>query len=322
MVDSEVEKFTRFTVYLPLDMEAYRAQERFLPEQTQRQAQLQLPISAEQGLPGQAKEAIDEQKPDKPQILLVEDNPELRSMMREVLVKNYVILEAEHGGKGFQLALEKQPQIIISDILMPEVDGISLLKQLKNEVTTQHIPVFLLTAKVDDEVKRESIQLGAEDFIEKPFSMDFLEWKVANTLKTQKILEEKYSKVITAAPTEVELESPDERLIQELVQLIEDHLDDPRLSVEFLADKVSMSRANLYRKLQKIIGETPVSFIRKLKLQRAQQILAMNKFYISEVAYMCGFKNQRYFSKCFVKAFGCTPTQFMKEMETAETLEG
>ena len=322
MVDSEVEKFTRFTVYLPLDMEAYRAQERYLPEQTQRQAQLQLPISAEQGLPGQAKEAIDEQKPDKPQILLVEDNPELRSMMREVLVKNYVILEAEHGGKGFQLALEKQPQIIISDILMPEVDGISLLKQLKNEVTTQHIPVFLLTAKVDDEVKRESIQLGAEDFIEKPFSMDFLEWKVANTLKTQKILEEKYSKVITAAPTEVELESPDERLIQELVQLIEDHLDDPRLSVEFLADKVSMSRANLYRKLQKIIGETPVSFIRKLKLQRAQQILAMNKFYISEVAYMCGFKNQRYFSKCFVKAFGCTPTQFMKEMETAETLEG
>lgn len=326
LVESQLEMFTRFEVYLPLSSDQYAEHERRespMPVLKDQIASLPEPMPEDNFSPIDA--APDQYDAatvfgSKPSILLVEDNSELRSMMREILVKNYTVLEAEHGGKGFELALKEQPQIIISDILMPEVDGISLLKRLKEQAATRHIPVFLLTAKVNDEVKRESIQHGAEDFIEKPFSMDFLEWKVANALKTRKILEEKYSKKITTAPSEVELESPDEKLIQELVQLVEDHLNDPKLSVEFLADQVGMSRANLYRKLQKILDETPVAFIRRLKLQRAQQILAMKKFYVAEVAYMCGFKSQRYFSKCFVKEFGYTPTQYASQVEELDVI--
>lgn len=321
-VASELNTYTRFTVHLPLAADQYPAEVQtstsevvtvgpIIGSAAQLNGGEKVPVPR----PVTHREQLVSPYPEKPRVLLVEDNPDLRHMMREILEKHYTILEAENGKIGFDQAVNEQPQIIISDVLMPEVDGIGLLKKLKGESKTRHIPVFLLTAKVNDEVKRESIQLGAEDFIEKPFSMDFLEWKVANALKTRKILEEKYSKKITAAPSEIELESPDEKLVQDLVQLIEDHLNDPRLSVEFLAGQVGMSRANLYRKVQKILGETPVSFIRKLKLERARQILSMNKFYVSEVAYMCGFKSQRYFSKCFVKAFGYTPTQFAAQQE-------
>lgn len=315
-VDSRPEEFTRFEVLLPLERSQYNDREcagnqeplLFVPAISESGA-----FTEEEILSPSPEPVKVNQQAGKPTVLLVEDNRELRKMMQEILREYYVVLEAGNGREGFDLALNEQPQIIISDILMPVEDGITLLKRLKLHHATLHIPVFLLTAKVTDDVKRESIQLGAEDFIEKPFSMEFLQWKVANALKTRRLLEQKYSRVITTAPSEVELESPDERLVRDLVQLIEDHMEDPKLSVEFLAGQVGMSRANLYRKLQKIMNETPVSFIRKLKLQRAQQILAMDKFYISEVAYMCGFKSQRYFSKCFVREFGCTPSQFQEE---------
>lgn len=311
-VASRPDEFTRFTVHLPLQKQAYHSSEigqvePGLPPRMLHEAQ-------QADMPETSPAAVVKPREyQKASILLVEDNEELRNMMKEVLSNHYQVLEAGDGNSGFHAALKYRPDLIISDILMPEEDGISMLRRLKAEETTVHIPVFLLTAKVTDEVKRESLQLGAENFIIKPFSMDFLEWRIANTLKTRKLLEEKYSKVISATPSAVELESPDERLIRELVQLVEDHLEDPRLNVVFLANQVGMSRANLYRKLQKITGDTPVNFIRQIRLKRAKQILEMNKFHISEVAYMCGFKSHRYFSRCFAKEYGCTPKKFVME---------
>ena len=174
----------------------------------------------------------------------------------------------------------------------------------------------MLTAKSSVETKIKCLSLGADDYIEKPFSLEFVKWKVKNTLLSRKELKAKYSKIITAEPTDIEVDSNDERFIKKLVQIIENSMNDNLLRVEFLASEVGMSRANLYRKLQAINGETPVNFIKQIRLKRAAQLLKKNKMYISEVAYMTGFNNQKYFSKCFSKEYGTSPTNYVKEFAT------
>jgi len=159
----------------------------------------------------------------------------------------------------------------------------------------------MLTARNAEDVKIKCLSLGAEDFIEKPFSFNFLKWKVKNALTTRKNMKKEFGKVINPVPSDIKIESKDERFIQRLIGIIENSIDDDVLSVEFLASEAGMSRANLYRKLQVIMNDTPVNFIKKIRLKRAAQLLKKNKLYISEVAYMTGFNNQKYFGKCFRK---------------------
>tara|TARA_R110002033_G_scaffold56697_1_gene105674 strand:- start:390 stop:1010 length:621 start_codon:yes stop_codon:yes gene_type:complete len=202
---------------------------------------------------------------------------------------------------------------------MPIEDGISMLKRVKENNDINSIPIFMLTAKNSDETKIECLSLGAEDYIEKPFSLEFVKWKVKNALMTRQDLKEKYSKIITFEPSDIEVDSNEERFIKKLIQIVEDSMDDHLLSVEYLASEVGMSRANLYRKLQAIVNDTPVNFIKQIRLKRAAQLLKKNKMYISEVAYMTGFNNQKYFSKCFSKEFGKSPTEFAKQYTTETT---
>lgn len=179
----------------------------------------------------------------------------------------------------------------------------------------EHVPIFMLTAKDSEETKIQCLSLGATDYIEKPFSPEFVKWKVKNMLFSRKSLKDKYSKVISVETSEVELVSNDEKLIKKLMTIVEDSLEDGSLSVEYLAQEVGMSRANLYRKLQAILGETPVNFIKKIRLNRACQLLKKNSMYISEVAYMTGFSNPKYFAKCFSKEFGVSPKEFCRQHE-------
>ena len=174
----------------------------------------------------------------------------------------------------------------------------------------------MLTAKVTEEAKKQSIKLGATDFIEKPFSLEFLKWKIKNNLSYQDSLMELYSKKITAEPMKVALESPEEILIKTIVKTIEKNIANPQLSVESLAHDVGMSRANLYRKIQKIMNDTPVNLIKKMRLKRAKQILDLNKFYVGEIAEMTGFKSQRYFSVCFQKEYNMTPMEYTKSIKS------
>nr|WP_299074475.1 two-component regulator propeller domain-containing protein [uncultured Allomuricauda sp.] len=248
-----------------------------------------------------------------PKVLLVEDNDELRAMLKEELVNEFTILEASNGKEGYDIAVSEQPQLIVSDILMPIEDGVSLLKRLKKNSDISHIPVIILTARGSHETKIECLSMGVDDFIEKPFSLEYVKWKIKNILSTRKQLKEKYSKIITAEPSDIQVESNDEKFIKKLVRIIENSLEDDLLSVEFLASEAGMSRANLYRKLQSILNDTPVNLIKQIRLKRAAQLLRNKTMYISEVAYRTGFSNQKYFSKCFSKQYGMCPSEYIKK---------
>ncbi|MCK0134879.1 two-component regulator propeller domain-containing protein [Arenibacter sp. S6351L] len=316
-VESEEGVFTEFTFFLPINKNAFDKKERIntgkpLTKSFIHNSEFQVieEVSSEFEEKSQAI------KSDKPKILLVEDNDDLRFMVKEELKHDFHVLEASNGQEGYNAIIKDKPQLIICDILMPIEDGMSMLKRVKENNDVNTIPIFMLTAKNSEETKIECLSLGAEDYIEKPFSLEFVKWKVKNALITRKELQEKYSKIITTEPKEIEVDSHDEKFIKKLVQIIEDSMDDNLLSVEFLASEVGMSRANLYRKVQSIMDDTPVNFIKQIRLKRAAQLLKKNKMYVSEVAYMCGFSNQKYFSKCFSKEYGKSPTEYTKQFST------
>ena len=312
-VQSTENVFTEFIFYLPINKQTYLKKERVdtripLTKNFIKNSEYQVIEEITQEFDQRSHKNL----PKKSKILLVEDNDELRQMVKDELSKDYDIVEATNGKEGYEVCIAQKPDLIICDILMPVTDGISMLKMLKSNNATQSTPIFMLTAKNSPETKIECLSLGADDYIEKPFSLEFVKWKVKNCFDTRKLLKDTYSKVVTGAPSETEYTSNDEKFIASLVNVIEKYMDDNSLNVEFLASEIGMSRANLYRKLQAINNETPVNFIKKIRLKRAAQLLRDNDVYISEVAYMTGFSNQKYFSKCFQKEYGVSPRNYAK----------
>lgn len=318
-VESEEGVFTEFTFFLPINKNAFDKSERIdtgkpLTRNFIHNSEYQ--VIEEVSSEFEAKTNLNNEG--KPKVLLVEDNNDLRFMLKQELINDFYVIEASNGQEGYNSILEEKPQLVICDILMPVEDGISMLKRVKENKDINTIPIFMLTAKNSEETKIECLSLGAADYIEKPFSIEFVKWKVKNTLLTRKELKAKYSKLITSAPSNIEVESNDEKFIKKLIQIIEDSMDDNLLSVEYLASEVGMSRANLYRKVQAIASDTPVNFIKQIRLKRAAQLLQKNNMYISEVAYMCGFNNQKYFSKCFSKEYGKSPTEYAKQFSSEQ----
>ena len=312
--ESEENKFTEFTFYLPISKKRYNKNE-ILKTSTPllknfiKNSEFQIieEVSSE------FDEKVSSKENAKPKVLIVDDNSELRLMIKEELIDLFNILEASDGKEGYEIMIRENPNLVISDIMMPVEDGISMLKRMKRNSKIKNIPIFMLTAKNSQETRIECLALGADDYIEKPFSMEFVKWKVKNTLISRKQLKNEYSKIITAVPSEIEIESNDEKFIKKLIGIIESSMSDHLFSVEYLASEVGMSRANLYRKLKVIVNETPVNFIKKIRLKRAEQLLKKNSMYISEVAYLTGFNNQKYFSKCFNKEYGISPTEYIKQ---------
>lgn len=314
-VESKESVFTKFTFLLPINKKRYSKEERIevsepLKKNFIKNSEFQIIEEV-----AEAHKAKSKPKTNKPKILIVEDNKDLRDMIKEELKDDFQIKEASNGKEGYKAVLKEKPQLIISDILMPVEDGISMLKNIKNTPEISNIPIFMLTAKNSEETKIECLSLGASDYIEKPFSLEFVKWKVKNLLISRNQLKEQYSKVITAEPSEIEIDSNDDKFIRKLVAIIENSMNDNLLSVEYLASEAGMSRANLYRKLQAILNDTPVNFIKKIRLKRAEQLLKKNELYLSEIAYMTGFNNQKYFGKCFQKEYGMSPTQYIKNHE-------
>lgn len=310
-VESKENIFTEFKFYLPVDKAHYSTEELLLDSKKQFQDLHEYHII--EGINTEFEPQKKLTNSGKSSILIVEDNVELRTMIKENLINEFNVFEASNGEDGYNQVLEKKPHLIISDIRMPIENGVSMLKRIKANPEINHIPIFMLTAKDLNEVKMECLSLGADDFIEKPFSLQYLIYKVKNALVTRKHLKEKYSKVISAEPSELKIESNDEKFVKKLIKIVENAIDDQLLSVEYLASEVGMSRANLYRKLLAITNDTPVNFIKKIRLKRAKQLLKKNNLYISEIAYMCGFSNQKYFGKCFQKEFGMSPTDYIKK---------
>jgi signal transduction histidine kinase/ligand-binding sensor domain-containing protein/DNA-binding response OmpR family regulator len=246
----------------------------------------------------------------KPIVLLVEDHEEFRTYLSDNLQSNFRIVEAADGKEGWQKALSAHPQVIVSDINMPEMDGITLCQKIRSDKRTCHIPIILLTALTGDENQVKGLNTGANDYLTKPFRFEILTIKIRNLLKLNQNLKNVYSRQLTIAVPEIEMQSEDEKLMRSITQFIESNIDNPDLSVEELRKHVFMSRGTLYNKIVSLTGETPVEFIRSLKLNKAAMLLEQSDMKISEIGYEVGFATPNYFARAFKAKFNLSPTEY------------
>jgi len=246
-------------------------------------------------------------------LLIVEDNPEIRSYVKRIFEEDFKVYEAENGLIAFELAKDYMPDLIISDIIMPEMDGLSLCKCIREEEKTAHIPVILLTARTSTVYKVEGYHSGADAYVTKPFSPPVLKAQVNSILEARKKLKEYFGKKITLQPTDIEISSLDGEFLDKAIKVVEDNLDSEELNREFLAQAVSMSPSTLYRKLKALTGYTTTAFIRSVRLKRAAQIMQKSQYNISEVAYQVGFNDLKYFRNCFKEQFGVNPSKFAED---------
>ncbi|WP_158546223.1 hybrid sensor histidine kinase/response regulator transcription factor [Adhaeribacter pallidiroseus] len=249
-----------------------------------------------------------------PVILLVEDNTDLRTYLKERLEQNYHVLEAANGADGLKMGLDKMPDLIISDVLMPKMNGVELCRALKNNVQTSHIPLILLTAQADSENKIEGLETGADDYVSKPFDSNELEVRVKNLIKSREVLRDRFAQnnKLILEPKEITITPLDEIFMKKVLESIEKNMANTEYRVEDLGEDVAMSRMPLYRKIKALTGQTAVEFIRTIRLKRAAQLLKQQQLHVSEVTYDVGFNDLQYFRTCFKKQFGLSPSEYAK----------
>ncbi|HKK61891.1 MAG TPA: two-component regulator propeller domain-containing protein, partial [Bacteroidales bacterium] len=246
-------------------------------------------------------------------ILIVEDNPEMSSYLTNHL-NSYKLLLADNGATGLKLAKENIPDIIVTDVMMPEMNGIELCKAVKKEFLTSHIPVVLLTAKAAIDEKIEGLdKAGADAYIEKPFDPEYLSVQIRNLLTQRKKLKDKYSGLIAEKSKPEEKINKDELFLQNINKIVNEHITDPYFSIDQLLEEIGMSRSQLYRKFKAISDKNPSEYIRILRLQYASELISKNNNTISEIAFMSGFGNVSYFNTCFKRHFGVSPGKYASE---------
>ena len=253
-----------------------------------------------------------------PLILLVEDNDELRHLLRDSLKNNYRVEEAENGLTGWQKIEHLLPDLIISDLRMPEMNGMQLTKKIKEDKRTSHIPVILLSAVTDMESKVSGIKAGADDYITKPFSSAFLQARIENLMTQRNQLQQFYrSQILSSKPDlklpPLEIRSNEELFMQKLVQLMNENLDNFDLNINFLASEVGMSRTVFFNKLKSLTGFSPVEFVREVRFERAAEYIRETPLTFSEISYKVGIDDPRYFSRCFKQKFGKTPSEYRQQ---------
>ncbi len=242
-------------------------------------------------------------------ILIVEDNAELRDYLKKELSHTYKVLVAHNGKVGVKLAREAFPDVIITDVIMPEMSGFEFCEIIKNDTSTSHIPLLMLTAKATIENRIEGIEKGADAYMVKPFDLKLLKLRLSQLIKSRQLIFDKYFSAISGAEENKNASSIDKDFIEKLLNYINDHISDSNLGVEALAASLNLSRSQLYRKVKALTGQTVNEFIRKIRLQRAKQILEKGQSNVSEACYHVGFTSPSYFSKCFKAHFGVLPTE-------------
>ena len=244
-------------------------------------------------------------------LLVVEDNPELRNYLVKWLQTSYHVLEAENGKTGIEIAQKEQPDLVLSDIIMPEMDGFELLKDLKSNIEISHIPVILLTAKESIEDKITGMQLYADAYISKPFHLQHLSSTIHSLLENRKFVQRKYRELLNLEPDNKKVESPDDVFLKKIKEIIEKNIANPDFNVNQLSIEAGVSRAGIYRKLKALTNLSVNILIRNIRIKRAAQILVQNKLYINEIAFMVGFNDVQYFRKCFRKMYHMTPSEYV-----------
>lgn len=256
------------------------------------------------------EEVID--RMDIPSILLVEDNEDFRYYLKDSLSAFYKIYEAANGQEGWQKTLAHHPQVIVSDINMPFMNGIEFCCKVKSDKRTSHIPIILLTALTGEEEQIIGLETGANDYLTKPFNFEILNAKIKNLLFLNRTLKDTYTKQIKIQTPEVLIESHSDRLLNKVILYIEENLNNPRLSVEDLSKHVGMSRGSLYHKILELTGQSPVEYIRSVKLDKAVVLLEKSDLNISQIAYTVGFATPNYFAKSFKAKFNMQPSEFIQ----------
>ncbi|WPV69034.1 two-component regulator propeller domain-containing protein [Chitinophaga sp. LS1] len=248
----------------------------------------------------------------KKKILIVDDNHEITDFLHHALAPQYQIKIAHDGKKGESLSLEWQPDLIIVDVMMPVMDGLEMSRRLKKQVMTATIPIILLTAKDDRQTELNSIDLGADAFMSKPFDISILLSRIEQLLKRREDMEHQLRISSLTDPKENKTLSKDEQFLSDITQIIEEKMDDPQFNVQVLSELSFTSSKQLYRKIKQLTSLTPVEYIRSIRMKKAAVLLQQNKFTVAEVMYMVGFSEASYFSKCFQSEFGVTPSQYIK----------
>ncbi|RXQ94540.1 hybrid sensor histidine kinase/response regulator [Ancylomarina salipaludis] len=309
-VVSSVNKGTEFSLKIPLGCEHLNADE--IISKTDINEMIQTDDSNKEDL---YTPSINPNS--KIKLLIVEDNYEMLLLLKDTFSPYYNVFTAENGKEALSVLKETTPNLIISDIMMPIMDGISLCKELKNTKTTQHIPIILLTARNTTQSKLEGLKYGAIEYINKPFNVKELIFKVNNILESHKNLIQKYRTELLSQAEAPQAESPDEKFIESILIELEKNLINPDFKLEDLSNALNMSYSNIYRRFQSITNKTLVDFMRCLRLKKAAMILVKHNYTISEIAFNVGFNDPKYFSRCFKKEYNYTPKQF-KQLANSE----
>ncbi|GAA4282205.1 response regulator [Gaetbulibacter aestuarii] len=294
LLESKENVGSKFTIELPYGIEHFKG--KHLIEEAEK---------------GDKNANVDNLIHENKQILLVEDNDELRKAIKSELESDYTVMEAENGKEGLLIALSKSPDLVITDVMMPKMDGKELCNLLKTNFKTSHIPVIMLTALVDVDDRLQGLETGADAYVEKPFNVDILKATINNLIKSR----ENVKRILVGQETDRDQDlSPDEVFLSEVIETIKENITENDFSIEKLCDLVGLSRSNLFRKLKGLIQMAPSDLIIKIKLNEAEELMKAKKYSrISDIAYASGFHDPKYFSTLFKKHYGKTPKEFMSE---------
>lgn len=262
--------------------------------------------------------AAQEKLPEKPVVMVVEDNSNMLSFLTEILSGEYTVISAGSGEEALESLPGNEPDMIVSDIMMPGISGIELCRRLKNDIRTSHIPVVLLSAKTDTGTKVESLCCGAEAYLEKPFSPEHLRAQLENLICRRKTVCDKFGQTPISQIRIMTQSRLDAEFIESCRKVVVDNMNNVQLSVDFLAQEVALSRTAIFKKLRALTGMTPNDFMKAVRLDEASRMIVEGKYSITEIGFITGFSSSSYFAKCFVKQFGVLPSEYVQEMENRQ----
>lgn len=328
IVKSEPGRYAEFKVTLPADINIFTEKEREMQEQQADGAAVplrELPLPDDNFSSGTSSAVSGEVSQDgiqqniagaeteRPTILLVDDNKEMVDYLKDNFRQTYVTLAAGNGEEALAIMKEHQVDIVLSDVMMPGIDGIRLCQLIKRNLQTCHIPVLLLSAKGSVDAQTEGIEAGADDYIAKPFSIQLLKGKIANLLKARQRLRHYYSNTIDIDTAKMTSNNLDEEFMRKAIQVVEENIGNDSFTSDELASKLYMSRSSLYLKMNSVSGEPPANFIRRIRFNKACKLLLEGRYSISEISGMVGFGSSSYFSTSFKKYVGCLPSEYVKQ---------
>ena len=319
-VESEVDEGTEFNISLPYKKENFKSEEIIEPiilENPLRYSKSMLSYTEQYNseLSKIATGDKDVGSNKKVKIVVVEDNIDLNNLLCNELTNDYEVYSAFNGKEGLELVKKELPNIVISDVMMPEMDGIEMCNILKNDIVTSHIPVFLLTAKSEEEHQLEGLVVGADDYITKPFNIKILKLRVFNAIQNRNVLNEQFSKSTNPIPEGINISTLDHDLLERIISYVENNIEED-ITGDILAVQLGLSKSNLYKKLKNLTGFSVNIYIRNIRLNIAAELLKKGNYSISEIAYAVGFNNPKYFSSCFMKYFGKSPRGYMDNFKS------